>query len=108
MSAIVVKGLVTLGAVWSRARLAVVGVVGGLAIVVLAPGGALAAPLPGSSVPLAGSAFQGGDGSQADQSPYVDWQGLQAAGRVVDSPIPTGRIRLLGVGRRRISRAGGI
>ena len=63
-------------------------VVGVLAVVALASGGASAATLPGSSVPLAGSAFQGGDGNQADQSPYVDWQGLQAAGRVVHSPDP--------------------
>ena len=101
MSAVVVEGLFgALGAVWSRARLAVVGVVGGLAIVVLAPGGALAATLPGSSVPLAGSAFQGGDGSQADQSPFVDWQGLQAAGRVVDSPDPNGADSAFGGGTK--------
>ena len=53
-----------------------------------APGVAWAATLPGSSVPLAGSAFLGGDGNQDDQAPYLDWQGLQAAGRVVHSPDP--------------------
>jgi len=47
-----------------------------------------AAPLPGSSTPLPGSSFQGGDGNQDDQAPNVDWQGLQAAGRVVHSPDP--------------------
>ena len=101
MSAIVADGLFgVLGAVWSRARVAVVGVVCGLAIVVLAPGGALAATLPGSSVPLAGSAFQGGDGSQTDQSPYVDWQGLQAAGRVVHSADPNGADSAFGGGTK--------
>ena len=36
--------------------------------------------------------FQGGDGNQddavVDDVPYVDWQGFQAAGRVVHSPDP--------------------
>ena len=75
-------------AVWFRLRLAFFGVVGVLVVVALVPGGASAATLPGSLVPLAGSVFQGGDGNQADQSPYLDWQGLQAAGRVVHSPDP--------------------
>ena len=77
-------------AVWFRLRPAFFGVVGVLVVVALVPGGASAATLPGSLVPLAGSAFQGGDGNQADQSPYLDWQGLHAAGRVVHSPDPNG------------------
>ena len=47
-----------------------------------------AAPLPASSAPLPGSTFQGADGNQDDQAPYVDWQALQGAGRVVHSPDP--------------------
>ena len=39
-------------------------------------------------MPLAGSAFQGADGNQDDQAPYVDWQGFEAGGRVVHSPDP--------------------
>ena len=77
-----------LGGARSRLCAALVGVVGGLAVVVPAPGVASAATLPGSSLPLAGSAFLGGDGNQADRSPYVDWQGLQALGQVVHSPDP--------------------
>ena len=89
MVAVVVGGMLAVsGAVWSSLRSALVGVVGALAIAVLAPSGALAATLVGSPVPLAGSAFQGGDGNQVDQSTYVDWQGLQAASGVVHSPDP--------------------
>ncbi|WP_028066830.1 DUF7507 domain-containing protein [Solirubrobacter soli] len=47
---------------------------------------AYADPLPSGSAPLPGSTFQGGDGAQDDTPPYLDWQGLQAAGRVVHSP----------------------
>ena len=43
-------------------------------------------PLPSSTTPLNGSSFQGGDGNQDDAAPYIDWQGLQAAGRVVHAP----------------------
>jgi hypothetical protein len=53
-----------------------------------APGAALGAVAPRSSAPLVGSSFQGGDGNQDDEPPYVDWQGLQAAGRVAHSPDP--------------------
>jgi hypothetical protein len=52
---------------------------------ILAPP-ANAAPLPGSSTPLPGSTFQGGDGAQDNESPWIDWQGLNGAGRVVHSP----------------------
>jgi hypothetical protein len=43
---------------------------------------ALGASLPPSRSPLPGSSFQGADGNQNDVAPSVDWQGLQAAGRV--------------------------
>jgi hypothetical protein len=43
---------------------------------------ALAAPLAPTSVPLAGSSFQGGDGNQATEGGLTDWDALQAAGRV--------------------------
>ncbi len=52
---------------------------------VLAPA-ASADPLPGSPDPLPGSTFQGGDGDQADEGSSIDWEGFQAAGRVVHSP----------------------
>jgi hypothetical protein len=49
---------------------------------------ASAAPLTPSSSPLPGSSFQGADGNQDDASPLVDWQALQAAGRVRHSADP--------------------
>src|SRR5918994_941272 len=66
-----------------RVRRAVVIVVGGI-LLVAAP--AFADPLPSSTSPLNGSTFQGGDGNQDDAAPYIDWQALQAAGRVVHAP----------------------
>jgi hypothetical protein len=51
-------------------------------------GGAKTKALPSGSSPLAGSSFQGGDGNQADEAPYIDWQALETAGRVVHSPDP--------------------
>jgi len=61
--------------------------IGVLTVPVVWAGQATAA-LPTGPTPLAGSSFQGGDGNQDDASPYVDWQGFQAAGRVVHSPDP--------------------
>ena len=52
----------------------------------LAGAPALADPLPTSTPPLPGSDFQGGDGNQDDAAPSIDWQALQAAGRVVHAP----------------------
>jgi hypothetical protein len=54
----------------------------------VAAGTAVAAPLPGSPDPLPGSAFQGGDGDQADGAGHADWQGFAAARRVVHSADP--------------------
>ena len=73
---------------------------GALVVLLLAPGGAPAVTLLGSSVPLAGSAFLGGDGNQDDQASYLDWQGLQAAGRVVHSPDPNGADSAFGGGTK--------
>jgi hypothetical protein len=53
-----------------------------LAFSVLIPQAAFAATLPPSDNPLPDSNFQGADGNQADATPLIDWQGLQAAGRV--------------------------
>jgi hypothetical protein len=63
-------------------------VIGAFALAASGAGVALAAPVPGSSAPLPGSSFQGGDGDQDDQVPYIDWQGYQPAGRVRHSPDP--------------------
>jgi hypothetical protein len=61
-----------------------------LAIGVLAATAAFARPLPPTLNPLPGSSFQGGDGNQDNQAdpPLIDWQALQAAGRVHHSPDP--------------------
>lgn len=55
--------------------------------------GSLLAASPASAValsptpdPLPGSTFQGADGDQDDSPPYLDWQALQAGGRVRHSP----------------------
>ena len=62
----------------------------GAVVVALAVGAqpASAVGLRGSTSPLPGSTFQGADGDQDDASRFVDWQGLQARGRVVASPDP--------------------
>jgi hypothetical protein len=73
---------------WDGRRVGLAAIIGLLALAAVAPGSAAGAPLPGGSTPLPGSTFQGGDGNQDDQAPFVDWQGLQAAGRVVHSPDP--------------------
>jgi hypothetical protein len=58
-----------------------------VALLAFAPAG-VASTVPSSSTPLRGSTFQGGDGNQDDEGGYVDWQGLQAAGRVVHKSDP--------------------
>jgi Prealbumin-like fold domain len=62
-----------------------------LAVVVLAVLGASAAPaaaatLSPTPIPLTGSGFQGGDGNQSDETPYVDWASVQTDGRVTHAP----------------------
>lgn len=57
-----------------------------VAALLIATPAAVASTLPSSTTPLTGSTFQGGDGNQDDAAPHVDWQGLQAAGRVVHNP----------------------
>jgi uncharacterized repeat protein (TIGR01451 family) len=69
-------------------RLPLLAVIGAFALGASGAGAAQAAPVPGSSTPLSGSSFQGGDGDQDDQGAYIDWQGYQAAGQVRHSPDP--------------------
>ena len=59
------------------------------AIAVAAP--ASATVLPPTTNPLPGSSFQGADGNQDDAPSlgFIDWQALQAAGRVVHNPDPS-------------------
>jgi hypothetical protein len=53
---------------------------------------ASAAQLTPTDVPLPNSNFQGGDGNQDDAAPpRVDWQAMEAAGRVRHSPDPNGQ-----------------
>ncbi len=44
--------------------------------------------LASTGQPLPGSQFQGGDGNQADTPGLIDWQGLQADGRVFHTSDP--------------------
>jgi hypothetical protein len=60
----------------------------GLVSAGLAAAPASATLLPPTTNPLPGSMFQGADGDQDDASPLIDWQALQAAGRVRHSPDP--------------------
>jgi hypothetical protein len=57
-----------------------------VAVVVCAP--TAWGQVPSGPTPLTGSTFQGGDGNQDDAPPLVDWQGLEAAGRVGHNPDP--------------------
>jgi hypothetical protein len=59
-----------------------------LAFSVLATTAAFAEVVPPSVNPLPGSPFQGADGNQDDAPEGIDWQALQAAGRVHHSPDP--------------------
>ena len=59
-----------------------------VALLLLPVSAAYGGTLPSGSAPLTGSTFQGGDGNQDDAAPLDDWQGLQAAGRVVHNPDP--------------------
>src|SRR5215210_736752 len=61
---------------------------------------ALAAPLAPTSAPLPGSGFQGGDGNQASEAGFTDWDALQAAGRVGDNPDPNVRDSAFGGGTK--------
>jgi hypothetical protein len=63
-----------------------------LAFSVLVSSAAFAEVLPSSDEPLPGSSFQGADGNQTNQleppPPRIDWQALEAAGRVHHTPDP--------------------
>jgi hypothetical protein len=52
---------------------------------------ATAATLDPTPNPLPGSTFQGADGNQDDAAPSIDWQGVQAAGRVIHNPDPNAK-----------------
>jgi hypothetical protein len=54
----------------------------------LAAPAASGAALPPTSEPLPGSQFQGADGDQDDAAPLLDWETLQAQGRVEHNPDP--------------------
>ena len=60
----------------------------GLVSALLAVAPASATVLTPTPNPLPGSMFQGADGNQDDAPPLLDWQALQAGGRVVHSPDP--------------------
>lgn len=68
--------------------LAVRALLTGVAALLVAAPVTMADPVPRALTPLPGSTFQGGDGNQDDASPLIDWEGLEAAGRVVHSADP--------------------
>lgn len=59
-----------------------------LAGAALAAAPASAQTLTPTNNPLPGSNFRGANGIQADAAPLVDWQAMEAAGRVVHNPDP--------------------
>ena len=60
----------------------------GVAALLVAAPAAAADPVPRALTGLPGSTFQGGDGNQDDVPPLIDWEGFEAARRVVHSPDP--------------------
>jgi hypothetical protein len=67
-------------------------------LLVAAP--ASATPLPPSVNPLPGSSFLGANGNQDNAAPFVDWQALQAAGRVRHNPDPNNEDSAFKVGSK--------
>ena len=74
-----------------RWREAALGVIAAF-VLGLGAGPALGGTLTTTSAPLSGSVFQGGDGDRLNaplhNPPLIDWQGLQADGRVVRTADP--------------------
>jgi hypothetical protein len=58
------------------------------ALLALGVPAALAVRTPRTTSALPGSQFQGGDGNQDNAAPLIDWQGLQADGRVGHTSDP--------------------
>jgi hypothetical protein len=74
----------------SARRLAVVLLAAAMALV-LGRAGALAIDVPSTTQPLPGSQFQGGDGNEDNAPGLIDWQGLEADGRVAHTVDPNGK-----------------
>jgi hypothetical protein len=67
---------------------------------------AAAVPLTSTPNPLPGSTFQGGDGNQTDEVPYIDWAGLRSAGRVVHTEDPNAQDDVFEGGSKESNPAG--
>ncbi len=76
-----------------------------VALLVAAP--AAVAQLPPTAAPLPGSTFQGGDGNQDDGAVAIDWQAVQAAGRVQHNPDDNDEDSAFRAAARRTSPASG-
>jgi hypothetical protein len=79
----------------------------GLVSALLAAAPASATVLTPTTNPLPGSMFQGADGNQDDAPPLLDWQALQADGRVVHSPDPNAQDSAFTGGSKETSPASG-
>jgi hypothetical protein len=88
-------------------RWAVVRLIGVLALPLVSVVQAAAA-LPSGPTPLPGSSSQGGDADHDDAVPSIDWQALQAAGRVVHSVDPDEGDSAFAGGTEADERVGGI
>jgi hypothetical protein len=64
---------------------------------------ALAFDVTTTARPLPGSQFQGGDGNQADMTGLIDWQGLQADGRVHHTVDPNAVDNIFAGGSKELS-----
>ena len=67
---------------------------------------ALAGTLTPTPAPLPTSIFQGGDGDQLNAPDLIDWQGLQADGRVVHTVDPNAQDNIFGPGAEELEPGG--
>jgi hypothetical protein len=72
----------------------------------LCAGTAVADTLATTSAPLPGSFFQGADGDQLNAPGLIDWQGLQADGRVVHTADPNAQDNIFGPGAKELEPGG--
>jgi hypothetical protein len=69
-------------------------------------GAAVAGTLTTTSATLPGSFFQGGDGDQLNAPGLIDWEGLQADGRVVPTVDPNAPDNIFGPGAKELEPDG--
>jgi hypothetical protein len=72
----------------------------------LGAGTAVAGTLTTTSATLPGSFFQGGDGDQLNAPGLIDWEGLEADGRVVHTVDPNAQDNIFGPGAKELEPDG--